>query len=361
MAKPRQNRRQFVKGIAALGAASFLSGPRSMAQTPPANPRAIDVHQHYSSPAYLKALQAKDGKHTAGYTTWFALQTWNGYSNAKVIEDMDKAGVATGMLSCTTPGVWFGNPAESRALAREMNEYGAKFCSDYKGRLGLWALLPLPDIDGSLKEIQYAFDTLKADGIGLMTSYDLHWFGDPLFQPVFDELNRRNAIVYSHPIDSPCCQDIQPGINPPTLEYNTDTARTILSLISGNPMPAARYPNIKFIFSHGGGTMPSLIERFGVGAPDTIADVLARPAEPNSRLFHLRRFFYDCAQSTNPVQLQGLKTVAGIPQMLFGSDYPFGAGQAKHLIGLAKCGFNADELRAIQRENALKMLPKYVN
>ena len=100
---------------------------------------------------------------------------------------MDKAGVATGMLSCTSPGVWFGNPAETRGLAREMNEYGAKFASDYKGRLGLWALLPLPDIDGSLKEIEYAFDTLKADGVGLMTSFDLHWFGDPLFQPVFDD------------------------------------------------------------------------------------------------------------------------------------------------------------------------------
>ena len=96
MARLRQNRREFVKGLAALGAASFLPGPRSLAQTPAANPRAIDVHQHFSSPAYLKALQAKDGKHTAGYTTWFSLQTWNGYSNAKVIDDMDKAGVATG-------------------------------------------------------------------------------------------------------------------------------------------------------------------------------------------------------------------------------------------------------------------------
>src|SRR5207244_1604688 len=152
------------------------------------------------------------------------------------------------------------------------------------------------------------------------------------------------AIVYTHPIDPPCCQDIMPGVNPPTIEYNTDTSRAIFSLLNG---AGARYSNIRFIFSHAGGTMPSLIQRFGIGAPDTIADVLARPAEPNSRLYQLRRFYYDTAQSTNPVQMQGLKTVVGASQIVFGDDYPFGAGPAKHLQGLQKCGFSAEELRGI--------------
>jgi predicted TIM-barrel fold metal-dependent hydrolase len=185
----------------------------------------------------------------------------------------------------------------------------------------------------------------------------LHWHGDAVFQPVFDELNRRKAVVYTHPIDSPCCQDIQAGVSPPTIEYNTDTARTIYSLISNGS--AARYSDITFIFSHGGGTMPSLIERFGVGGPDTINDVLSKPAEPNSRLFHLRRFFYDTAQSPNMVQMQGLKTIVGVKQIVFGSDYPFGAGPGKHFTGLQKAGFNADELRAIQHENAWRILPKF--
>jgi predicted TIM-barrel fold metal-dependent hydrolase len=124
-------------------------------------------------------------------------------------------------------------------------------------------------------------------------------------------------------------------------------------------MPATRYADIRFLFSHGGGTMPSLVERFGIGAPDNIADNIAKQAEPNSRLYHLRRFYYDTAQSTNPVQLQGLKTLVGVSQIVFGSDYPFGAGEGRHLRGLAKCGFNADELRAIHRENVLRVLPKY--
>jgi predicted TIM-barrel fold metal-dependent hydrolase len=243
-----------------------------------------------------------------------------------------------------------------------MNEYGARMASDYKGRFGLWALLPLPVIDSSLREIEYALDTLKAEGVGLVSSYDNHWLGDPMFRPVFDELNRRKAIVYTHPIDAPCCQDIMPGVPPPTIEYNTDTARTIFSLIIGNDparFPATRYADIRFLFSHGGGTMPSLVERFGIGGPDNIADNIAKPAEPNSRLYHLRRFYYDTAQSTNPVQLQALKTLVGVPQIIFGSDYPFGAGAGRHLKGLQKCGFSAEELRAIQRENALKILPRF--
>lgn len=357
------SRRELLTGMAALGAGALAV--KSNAQQVP-NARAIDCHNHFSSPAYRQALMAKDGKHVAGFTTWFSLGTWKGWSPAKAVEDMDKQGTQTCMLSCTTPGAWFGNPEETKKMVREMNEYGARMVSDYPGRFGLWALLPLPTIDDSLKEIEYALDTLKADGFGLMSSHDLHWHGDPIFRPVFDELNRRNAIVYTHPIDSPCCQDIQPGISPPTIEYNTDTARTIYSLISGDtqtpsgrlPSPATRYSNIKFIFSHGGGTMPSLIERFGVGGPDTINDALAGTPAVNSRLYHLRRFYYDTAQSPNIVQMQGLKTVVGIGQIVFGSDYPFGAGMGKHLIGLQKAGFSQDELRLIHRENALKILPR---
>ncbi len=347
------SRREVLAGLAALGASALL--PTAKAQSRIQG--AIDCHTHFASPAYIKALTAKEGHHIAGYTTWFALQTWKGYSPSKVIDDMDQQGVATSMISCTTPGAWFGDPAETRAMVREMNEYGAKMVSDNKGRFGLFALLPLPTINDSLREIEYVFDTLKADGVGLMSSYGNNWHGDSVFQPVFDELNRRKAVVYTHPIDASCCQDLQLGVNPPTIEYNTDTARTIFSLINNGS--ATRYADIKFIFSHGGGTMPSLIERFGIGGPDVINDILAKPAEPNSKLYHLRRFYYDTAQSTNVVQMQGLKTIVGAGQIVFGSDYPFGAGFGKHLTGLQKAGFNGQELEAIHRGSALKIFPRF--
>jgi len=188
-----------------------------------------------------------------------------------------------------------------------------------------------------------------------MTSYGNHWLGDPTLRPVMEELNRRGAVVYSHPIDASCCQDIMAGVNPVTIEYNTDTARTIYSLIGTDA--ASRYSNIRFLFSHAGGTMTALIERFGVGGPDVINDNLAKPAQPNSRLFHLRRFYYDTAQSTNVVQMQGLKTIAGVSQIVFGTDFPF-VTAGRTLTGLQKCGFSPEELRAIERDNALKFLPR---
>jgi predicted TIM-barrel fold metal-dependent hydrolase len=344
------SRRDFLAGLAAVGASALR------AQAPAANPRAIDCHHHFVSPSFLKALMAKEGHPTPGFTSFFPLQLWRNYSPAKDLETMDKDGVATSMISVTAPSVWFGNAEESRTLARELNEYGAKMASDYKGRFGLFAVLPIPSVEDSLKEIEYAFDTLKADGVGILTSYGNHWLGDAMFQPIFDELNRRKAVVYTHPIDAPCCQDLIQGANPTVLEYPNDTARTILSLLTTKA--AERYADIKFIFSHAGGTMPGVFSRFGVGQPDTLTATLAKPAESGSRLFQLRRFYYDTAQSTNIVQMQALKGIVGASQILFGTDIPFGASAARQLQGLQTCGFNADELTGIQRGNILKILPR---
>lgn len=347
---PLLSRREILAGAAALGTSRWLRAQSAASGI-------IDCHHHFISPAFLKALTAKQGHKTPGFTSYFPLGLWQNYSPARDIELMDKQGVATAMISVTSPGVYFGDRDEARSLAREMNEYGAKMASDYKGRFGLFALLPLPLVDESLREIDYAFGTLKADGVGILTSYGNHWLGDPMFQPVLDELNRRKAVVYTHPIDAPCCQDLWPNVNPTTLEFPTDTARTILSLLTTDA--ATRYPDLRFIFSHGGGTLPAIIGRLGIGGADTLNGVLSRPAEPNSRLFHLRRFYYDTAMSTNVVQMQALKTIAGVSQIVFGTDYPFGGDAAKHRQGLETSGLSPEELRGIERGNAGRLLPKY--
>ena len=189
-------RREFLTGLAVFGASALLAGERSAAQTAA---RVIDCHHHFVSPAFLKVLTAKQGHKVEGFTSFFPLALWKDYSPAKDIEIMDRDGVAKSFISCTAPGVWFGDPDEARGLARELNEYGAKMASDYKGRYGLLAVLPIPRVDESLKEIQYAFDTLKADGVGIQTSYGNRWLGDPAFQPIFDQLNRRKAVVYRTP------------------------------------------------------------------------------------------------------------------------------------------------------------------
>jgi 6-methylsalicylate decarboxylase len=341
-------RRTFLKTAAVLGAGCLFPNTGSSAQT--ANVRRIDIHQHYVSPDYLALLTRRNA---TSPVPGFAI--WRDYTPNRNLDEMDKAGVATAMLSPTAPGVWFGDAAEARRVAREMNEYAAaKMVGAYKGRFGLFAVLPIPDIEGSLREIEYAFDTLKADGVSLLTSYDDKWLGDPAFAPIFDELNRRKATVYTHPVEAACCRYVITGVTPQTLEYPTDTTRALMSLIVSNT--ATRCPDIRFIFSHAGGTLVSIAGRFLGNAVS--AESLARPVEANSRLAHVRRFYYDTAGSANPVQIQSLKLLVPASQILFGTDFPF-ANPAATVTGLQGSGLSDQELQAIYRDNALKFLPRY--
>src|SRR5687768_17616572 len=195
-----RQRRQFLKGAAATlvgaGVATPIIGRRLYAQGTGA--RRIDIHHHFVSPAFLQLLTERNAKAPVP-----GLAAWKGYSPARAIETLDRVGIQTAMLSITAPGVWFGDADEARRLAREMNEYAAaRLVGDHKGRFGLFAVLPLPDVAGSLREIEYAFDTLKADGVGVLTSYGSAFLGDKSFIPVLEELNRRKAIVYTHPTDA---------------------------------------------------------------------------------------------------------------------------------------------------------------
>jgi predicted TIM-barrel fold metal-dependent hydrolase len=349
-------RRQWLKHVAALGAVASLSPARALDAQAPANARRLDLHHHFGSPRWIKRVVEVKRQ------GWQQFET---YTPAKAIAAMDAAGVSTAFVSCTEPGVWFGDDfakerQEAISLSRDMNEYGARMVSDYKGRFGLFAVLPLPDIDASLKEIAYAFDTLKADGVGLLTSYGTIWLGDPTLQPVFDELNRRNAIVYTHPTDATCCHALLPNTTPATVEWQTDTARAIFNVINdtgGKTSVATRYPNVRFIWSHGGGTLIGLVNRF-LGYGNLSPQDLARTPPPNSKLHHLRRFYYDTAQATNFLQLGPLKSLVGATQIVFGADYPYST-IVNHVEQLKTAGLSAMDLAGIDRENALRILPKY--
>jgi predicted TIM-barrel fold metal-dependent hydrolase len=159
----------------------------------------------------------------------------------------------------------------ARKMARECNDYAAKLIADYPGRFGMFTMLPLPDIDGSLKEIEYGFETLKADGVYMFTNwggkslYGDKYLGDPALAPIYEELQRRRAIVYTHPKDPACCHDSLPGVNGATIEYPMDTTRTILSLLSSGT--AAKFPDVRFIFSHAGGATIGVVGRIS-GPPD---------------------------------------------------------------------------------------------
>ena len=305
----------------------------SAARAQPA-PGIIDVHHHLAPPAYLAALRG--APISPPMLKWTIEQS---------LADMDRAGIGTAMLSITAPGLWLTGTAAAD-LARTCNDYGAELGRAHPGRFGSFAALPLPDIDASLKEIERALDVLHADGVLMFTSYGNKWLGDPHFAPVMDELNRRRAIVYTHPYAPACCVNLVPGIPDPAIEYGTDTTRTIASLVFAGA--ARRWPGIRFIFSHAGGTMPFLIERF---------EFLARTL-PAANRFDVRadlaHFYYDTAQASNPVAMGALRQIAPISQIVFGTDYPFRTS-LEHVEGLNKSNFSEPDLAAIKHGNAAAM------
>ncbi|MGH7091318.1 MAG: amidohydrolase family protein, partial [Stellaceae bacterium] len=286
-----------------------------------ANGKIVDTHHHLCSAAYVDFIKAKLGGMPA-----YVEQVLRNGAPAKSLEDMDRAGVTRSFVSLTTPGVWFGDAAEARRLARDTNEHFAKVVSDHPGRYGFFAAVPLPDIEGTLAEIGYALDTLKADGIGLFTSYGDTHLGDARFAPVFEELNRRKAVVYTHPRRPDCCANLVPEISEAIIEYGTDTTRTIASLVFSGT--ATRSPDITFLFSHSGGTLPFLIGRFlGLARAPQFAARL-----PKGVLHEFRRFYYDLAQAANPGATSSLLQLVSARQVLFGTDFPY-ATAAQHLEG----------------------------
>ena len=299
----------------------------------------IDVHHHVVPPSYLAEIASRRIGAPALWTPELS------------IEDMDRSGIAKSVLSLIQPGVWFGDVDEARRLAREANDYGAGVARDFPGRFGLFATIPLPDAEGSLREIEYGLDVLGADGIGLMTSYGTRYLGDPLFAPVWEELNRRKAVVYTHPLAPECCRNPIPGVSAAAIEYATDTTRTIASLVFSGT--AARYPSIRWIFSHGGGTMPFLLSRF-----THEEKIIKNRGEvlPRGVIFELKKFHYDTAQANHAGALAALTRLVPAARILLGSDFPF--RPAREVVkGLSAYGFAARELRAIERDNALRLMP----
>lgn len=339
------SRRQFLGALSALGVGALLPSGHLLAQTAQPGKR-IDFHHHFFSPAWLKLVERQHAIKPV-----FGFDQFKEWTVARDLEAMDRGGVEKAYLSVTQPGVWFGNVEETRKAARELNEYAARLKADHPGRYGHFAVLPLPDVEGSLREIEYAFDTLKADGVGVLSSYDDRWLGDKAFAPVWAELNRRKAVVYTHATAPGCCSwNFQPGILPSYVELGSDLARAMVSVIHNGV--AKQTPDVRFIWSHGGGSI--FAQRYLVG--ETVESLAKTPAL-DSRLHHLRRFFYDTAAASDAVHIGILKLVVPNSQILFGSDYPWG-DPAKLAAALQTAGLNSDELQAIYRDNAFRIFPK---
>jgi len=344
------SRREVLSTLAALGVSAFVPGGTLIAQTSGSvtKSRLIDVHHHILPPVYLAEARDRVIAQQQGYLPARILN----WSPQNALAEMDQNGVATSIVSISTPGIWFGDVQSARTLARKCNEYAAQLVKDYPGRFGFFASAPLPDTEGSLKEVAYALDVLKADGIIFLTSYDDKWPGDPAYVPVFDELNRRKALVYFHPAVPNCCRNLMSNVPPVFTEVPQDTTRAITSLLFSGSF--ARLRDTRFIFCHAGGTIPMLAGRLSYYSAE-VKDLVDKI--PNGIEFELKRLYYDIASSANPPAMAALMKLVPTSQILFGSDYPF-VRIAEGAAGMAQVGLSASDLRAIGRDNAAGLLPR---
>jgi predicted TIM-barrel fold metal-dependent hydrolase len=311
-------RRPFLAG--GLAAATALPARGVFAQAPAVKTtKRIDMHHHFLPPAYIKEEHERIN-FGHGAVSANQLLSW---SPTQSLEQMDANGISTAIVSVSTPGPWFGDVAAGRRLSRMWNDYAAEAIRNYPGRYGLFAVIPLPDTEGSLAEIAYAL-----------------------------ELNRRKAIVYTHPTTSACCSAVQPGLPPQAIEYPFESTRTITSvLVNGTVF---NNPDIRWIFSHGGGATPMLAGRMveTLGRHPNAAKVM-----PNGVLAELRKLYYDTASADSEGSMAALRVMAPLNHIMFGSDYPF-VKVAEGVKHMQENEMSDADRAAIERGNAIALLPR---
>lgn len=334
------DRRAFLLGAGAALAAG--AGPAQAAQHRPGVRSAglIDVHHHIIPPAYVDWYRSINPP-SVGQDSW---------TPQRSLEVMDRNSIACGISSLMAPGVALDDVARGRSIARGCNDFAARLGADHPGRFGMFASLPALDAEGSLTEIAYAFDTLHADGAGLMTSYRGKYLHDPLFGPMLEELNRRSAVVFVHP-------NFQVQIDPAQtdivlLEMPVETARCLLGLAKAGAL--ARYPNLKWIFAHGGGALPILYQRIDYRFA---RDPRLREMYPNGMVAALTNVWFDIVGVSGPLPFQFIRGLYGNSKLLFGTDYPAVDGETTTRL-FGALDLTRQQRAAIGRDNAARLFPR---
>jgi 6-methylsalicylate decarboxylase len=332
------SRRQALAGVAAATLSAPVACPVAAANS--RRPELIDVHHHIFPPFYLEGKAGEVAARSRGYTQ---VLEWTPETS---IKEMDAAGTTTAILSMSAP-VWFGDVGEARALATRSNEYALELTLRFPGRFSFFSVLPMPNVPGSLEEIAQTKDSA---GFALLSNYEGRYLGDPQFAPVLEELNRRAEVVYVHPTVASCCQNLVPDLAPAFLELPFDSSRTIASLLYSGSL--SRYRNIRWIFSHGGGTIPFIGDRLSQWA-------LARPdlakRLPEGPMAELKRLNFDTASVTNAPALAALGSFVSWSQVLFGTDYPY-VKTASQLAELRASNVKAADIKMIEAGNARRII-----
>jgi predicted TIM-barrel fold metal-dependent hydrolase len=300
-------------------------------------PGRIDVHAHYLPDFYREALRAAGHDQPDGFPS---IPDWSADEH---VQAMDRLGIAQSFLSVSSPGV-----LGETELARAVNEAGRRAVVDHPGRFGLLASLPLPDVDAAIGEIGFCCEHLDVDGFVLITNVDGTYLGDPSFEPVFRELDRRRARVLVHPTSPACWEQTSFGRPRPMLEFLLDTTRTVVDLVLNGTI--ARNPGLELVIPHAGATLPLVADR--VSAFSRVLDV--DPAVDVLR--DLGRLHFDLAGHAVPHQLDALLTMTTIDHLHYGSDFPF---TPEPVVAAAADRIDAvDDLTARLRANTEELFNK---
>ncbi|MGW7537343.1 amidohydrolase family protein [Amycolatopsis sp. NPDC054798] len=305
----------------------------------------IDVHTHLVPPFWGEAL-AQHGGDSSGWT----LPPWTPDDHLKF---MDANGIATSVLSLTAPSVAGWSGAARRETARRVNEYTADLVRERPDRFGLFATLPLPDVDGAVAEVDHAFGALGADGVVLLSNYDGAYLGDDRYSPLWEALDRHRAVVFVHPARP--LVPVLPGIPGPLVDYPFDTTRNAVHMVFHGI--TERYPNVRIILAHAGGFVPFAALRF------CQLQAALEPAGPTAEEFlaRFRSFYWDTALSSGEYAFGALTRFAEPGRILYGSDFPYApaevGGRFTEMLD-AESGLTAEQSLAIDCGNARALFPR---
>ena len=313
-----------------------------------ASPRRIDVHFHHIPPFCREAVYAAGrGPALGKYPDW---------TPEVALNVMDIHGIEVALTSLAQPGVGFGTQASAEELARRCNDYAAELIARWPSRFGAFGTVPVWSMDGACKEVAYAFDALGFDGISLFASYGEKFLGDREFDPLFEMLDARGAVVFVHPGLHPSSRGLALSWPAFMMEYLFDTTRAVVNLIFSGAI--ARFSRIRFILPHAGGLVPYFAWRLSVSP---MIDARLPQLSRDEIFADLAHFWYDNALSPGEQTFGSLDHVVRPERVVFGSDFPFANARViAEAVKTHESGFLPEGRRAaIDRGNALALFPKY--
>jgi predicted TIM-barrel fold metal-dependent hydrolase len=309
----------------------------------------IDTHHHLLPDFFFEATNEKESP-VGGLKP----QSWTPEGS---LAFMDEAGIDVAILSISTPGIQLPDRNAGRELARKCNELAASLITKYPKRFGAFAGVSMSNIDDAIDEVKYALDVLKLDGVVLFTNSNGVYLGNKIMKSLFDELQRRKAVVYVHPNASPDPVAHHLGLTDNLIDFPGDTTRAIAQLHYGGTFAAT--PDVKYIFSHAGGTAPYLAGRFAI--VDEM-NVMGDSSRRGTAAETFRKLYWDTALAWSEPVLHTLREVAGPDKILFGTDFPYLrkdiAVRSRGKVAVSK-ELPGKEKSQVLGGNALELFPRF--